>query len=189
VHAEIARLTVEGMFTEEEIGTTCCFAIQDKGLVTGPTVRGGRCTPCWPTRKHSAPVRRTPRTLATKAAPAGELRATPKVLTQQAHVHEPDSPAGLASRCCREAIASRPAPASLDGHRDACPGWSLCPMCGVRLVRCLGLVVVTEFGPAEDWWAPVGACVQITARRLVIFGLVWGPVGRVQISVHRGQVP
>lgn len=36
VHAEIARLTNEGMFTEEEIGTTCCFATQDKVWVTGP---------------------------------------------------------------------------------------------------------------------------------------------------------
>jgi catechol 2,3-dioxygenase-like lactoylglutathione lyase family enzyme len=36
VHAEIARLTEVGMFTEEEIGTTCCFATQDKVWVTGP---------------------------------------------------------------------------------------------------------------------------------------------------------
>jgi hypothetical protein len=36
VHAEIARLAGEGMFTEEEIGTTCCFAKQDKVWVTGP---------------------------------------------------------------------------------------------------------------------------------------------------------
>src|SRR6185312_2430130 len=36
VHAEIARLAGEGMFTEEEIGTTCCFATQDKVWVTGP---------------------------------------------------------------------------------------------------------------------------------------------------------
>jgi catechol 2,3-dioxygenase-like lactoylglutathione lyase family enzyme len=36
VHAEIARLANEGMFTEEEIGTTCCFATQDKVWVTGP---------------------------------------------------------------------------------------------------------------------------------------------------------
>lgn len=36
VHAEIARLTNEGLFTEEEIGTTCCFATQDKMWVTGP---------------------------------------------------------------------------------------------------------------------------------------------------------
>jgi catechol 2,3-dioxygenase-like lactoylglutathione lyase family enzyme len=36
VHAEIARLAGQGMFTEEEMGTTCCFATQDKVWVTGP---------------------------------------------------------------------------------------------------------------------------------------------------------
>jgi catechol 2,3-dioxygenase-like lactoylglutathione lyase family enzyme len=36
VHAEIARLTNEGLFTTDEIGTTCCFATQDKVWVTGP---------------------------------------------------------------------------------------------------------------------------------------------------------
>ena len=36
VHAEIARLTDAGMFTEEEIASTCCFATQDKVWVTGP---------------------------------------------------------------------------------------------------------------------------------------------------------
>ncbi|MEU9808727.1 ArsI/CadI family heavy metal resistance metalloenzyme [Mycobacterium sp. NPDC050853] len=36
VHAEIGRLTEVGMFTEEEIGTTCCFATQDKVWVTAP---------------------------------------------------------------------------------------------------------------------------------------------------------
>ncbi|KUI29851.1 glyoxalase [Mycobacterium sp. IS-1496] len=36
VHTEIARLAGEGLFTEEEIGTTCCFATQDKVWVTGP---------------------------------------------------------------------------------------------------------------------------------------------------------
>src|SRR5882757_7623095 len=36
VHTEIARLTGEGLFTDEEIGTTCCFATQDKVWVTGP---------------------------------------------------------------------------------------------------------------------------------------------------------
>ena len=36
VHAEIARLTNEGLFTDEELGTTCCFATQDKVWVTGP---------------------------------------------------------------------------------------------------------------------------------------------------------
>ena len=36
VHAEIGRLTEQKLFTEEEIGTTCCFATQDKVWVTGP---------------------------------------------------------------------------------------------------------------------------------------------------------
>jgi catechol 2,3-dioxygenase-like lactoylglutathione lyase family enzyme len=36
VHTEIARLADEGMFTDEEMGTTCCFATQDKVWVTGP---------------------------------------------------------------------------------------------------------------------------------------------------------
>lgn len=36
VHAEIARLAEAGLFTEEEMGTTCCFATQDKVWVTGP---------------------------------------------------------------------------------------------------------------------------------------------------------
>ncbi len=36
VHQEIARLQDEGLFTDEEIGTTCCFATQDKVWVTGP---------------------------------------------------------------------------------------------------------------------------------------------------------
>jgi lactoylglutathione lyase len=36
VHQEIARLSGEGLFTEEEIGTTCCFATQDKVWVQGP---------------------------------------------------------------------------------------------------------------------------------------------------------
>jgi catechol 2,3-dioxygenase-like lactoylglutathione lyase family enzyme len=36
VHTEIARLSQAGLFTEEEIGATCCFATQDKVWVTGP---------------------------------------------------------------------------------------------------------------------------------------------------------
>lgn len=36
VHTEIARLTDAGLFTEEELGATCCFATQDKVWVTGP---------------------------------------------------------------------------------------------------------------------------------------------------------
>jgi catechol 2,3-dioxygenase-like lactoylglutathione lyase family enzyme len=36
VHKEIARLADEGMLPEEQIGTTCCYATQDKAWVTGP---------------------------------------------------------------------------------------------------------------------------------------------------------
>lgn len=36
VHSEIARLSSEGLFTDEQMGTTCCFATQDKVWVTGP---------------------------------------------------------------------------------------------------------------------------------------------------------
>ncbi|WP_280501439.1 ArsI/CadI family heavy metal resistance metalloenzyme [Nocardia farcinica] len=36
VHDEIARLSDAGLFTEEQIATTCCFATQDKVWVTGP---------------------------------------------------------------------------------------------------------------------------------------------------------
>lgn len=36
VHTEIARLAGAGLFTEEEMNTTCCFATQDKVWVTGP---------------------------------------------------------------------------------------------------------------------------------------------------------
>ncbi|MGE2715575.1 ArsI/CadI family heavy metal resistance metalloenzyme [Mycolicibacterium litorale] len=36
VHGEVARLSGEGLFTDEEIGSTCCFATQDKVWVTGP---------------------------------------------------------------------------------------------------------------------------------------------------------
>ncbi|WP_062985168.1 ArsI/CadI family heavy metal resistance metalloenzyme [Nocardia anaemiae] len=36
VHTEIARLSGAGMFTEEQIATTCCFATQDKVWVTAP---------------------------------------------------------------------------------------------------------------------------------------------------------
>ena len=37
VHTEIARLSDQGLFTEEELNTTCCFAAQDKVWVTSPS--------------------------------------------------------------------------------------------------------------------------------------------------------
>ena len=36
VHAQTARLTAEGLLTDEQTGTTCCYATQDKVWATGP---------------------------------------------------------------------------------------------------------------------------------------------------------
>ncbi|WP_068278036.1 ArsI/CadI family heavy metal resistance metalloenzyme [Aldersonia kunmingensis] len=36
VRGEIARLSDEGLFTQEQMNTTCCFAAQDKVWVSGP---------------------------------------------------------------------------------------------------------------------------------------------------------
>jgi catechol 2,3-dioxygenase-like lactoylglutathione lyase family enzyme len=36
VHQEIGRLANEGLLPEEQIGTTCCYATQDKAWVSGP---------------------------------------------------------------------------------------------------------------------------------------------------------
>jgi catechol 2,3-dioxygenase-like lactoylglutathione lyase family enzyme len=60
VHAEIARLTGEGLFTDEEIGTTCCFATQDKVWVTGP---GGERWEVYTVLADSPTFGTTPQTL------------------------------------------------------------------------------------------------------------------------------
>lgn len=36
VHDETARLTAAGLLTDEQTGTTCCYATQDKVWATGP---------------------------------------------------------------------------------------------------------------------------------------------------------
>ncbi len=64
VHAEIARLADEGMFTEEEIGTTCCFATQDKVWVTGP---GGERWEVYTVLADSETFGASPQRLDTKA--------------------------------------------------------------------------------------------------------------------------
>jgi catechol 2,3-dioxygenase-like lactoylglutathione lyase family enzyme len=67
VHAEIARLTGEGLFTDEEIGTTCCFATQDKVWVTGP---GGERWEVYTVLADSDTFGTSPKTLADDAADA-----------------------------------------------------------------------------------------------------------------------
>jgi catechol 2,3-dioxygenase-like lactoylglutathione lyase family enzyme len=60
VHGEIARLTSEGLFTDEEIGTTCCFATQDKVWVTGPA---GERWEVYTVLAHSATFGNSPQSL------------------------------------------------------------------------------------------------------------------------------
>ncbi|ADT99435.1 MULTISPECIES: ArsI/CadI family heavy metal resistance metalloenzyme [Mycolicibacterium] len=68
VHSEIARLTAEGLFTDEEIGTTCCFATQDKVWVTGPA---GEKWEVYTVLADSETFGRTPAILAEGAVPDG----------------------------------------------------------------------------------------------------------------------
>ncbi len=77
VHAEIARLTDEGLFTDEEIGTTCCFATQDKVWVTGPAGEKWEVyTVLADSESFGADslIRRTPTALAASAAPTATAR-------------------------------------------------------------------------------------------------------------------
>jgi catechol 2,3-dioxygenase-like lactoylglutathione lyase family enzyme len=71
VHAEIARLSGEGLFTDEEMGTTCCFATQDKVWVTGP---GGERWEVYTVLADSETFGISPKTLVDGGqAPAGEV--------------------------------------------------------------------------------------------------------------------
>ena len=64
VHSEIARLTDDGLFTAEELGTTCCFATQDKVWVQAP---GGERWEVYTVLADSETFGASPKT-----APAGE---------------------------------------------------------------------------------------------------------------------
>ena len=66
VHSEIARLTGEGLFTDEEMGTTCCFATQDKVWVTGP---GGERWEVYTVLADSDTFGTSPQTLVEAGAP------------------------------------------------------------------------------------------------------------------------
>ncbi|MCU1693361.1 MAG: cadI [Frankiales bacterium] len=60
VHAETARLSGEGLLTDEERGTTCCFATQDKVWVTAP---GGERWEVYTVLADSPTFGTSPRTL------------------------------------------------------------------------------------------------------------------------------
>ena len=76
VHAEIARLTGEGLVTEEQLGTTCCFATQDKVWVTGPAGEKWEVYTVLADSDTFAPARNTstkttPRAASAAVAPSG----------------------------------------------------------------------------------------------------------------------
>ncbi len=84
VHAEIARLTNEGLFTDEEIGTTCCFATQDKVWVTGPAGEKWEVYTVLADSERSAQTRRSwPTLLAPIVRAAPERRATPPLTNRE----------------------------------------------------------------------------------------------------------
>jgi lactoylglutathione lyase len=94
VHAEIARLTGEGLFTDEEIGTTCCFATQDKVWVTGP---GGERWEVYTVLADSDTFGSSPQTLIDAGqAPEGGVCCG----TAQAQDTSDDRSAATANACC-----------------------------------------------------------------------------------------
>lgn len=93
VHAEIARLAEEGMFTEEEIGATCCFATQDKVWVTGP---GGEKWEIYTVLADSETFGTSPELLA--ADPAGGCSCPAGDNSDD--LAAGDSPAESAAPCC-----------------------------------------------------------------------------------------
>jgi hypothetical protein len=93
VHSEIARLASEGMFTEEEIGTTCCFAIQDKVWVAAP---GGEKWEIYTVLADSETFGTRPELLAADAS--GGCSCTARDNTNDAAAGE--KPAESAASCC-----------------------------------------------------------------------------------------
>lgn len=90
VHSEIARLTGEGLFTEEEIGTTCCFATQDKVWVNAP---GGEKWEVYTVLADSETFGTSPQTILESGSAPG--RSDVCCGTSAA-----SSPAGAAASCC-----------------------------------------------------------------------------------------
>ena len=98
VHAEIARLSGEGLFTDEEMGTTCCFATQDKVWVTGP---GGERWEVYTVLADSETFGISPKTLVDggQALAGGVCCESPSADTVAAKATGSGQPAA-ASTCC-----------------------------------------------------------------------------------------
>ena len=91
VHEEIARLAGAGLFTEEQIGTTCCFATQDKVWVTGPA---GEQWEVYTVLADSDTFGTSPELLA--ADPAGGCSCESGSPAAQGDEHQP----ATTTRCC-----------------------------------------------------------------------------------------
>ncbi|TQC44945.1 glyoxalase/bleomycin resistance/dioxygenase family protein [Rhodococcus sp. WS4] len=91
VHEEITRLAGAGLFTEEQIGTTCCFATQDKVWVTGPA---GEQWEVYTVLADSDTFGTSPELLA--AEPEGGCSCESGSPTAQGDEHQPVT----TTRCC-----------------------------------------------------------------------------------------
>ncbi|MDT2004703.1 glyoxalase/bleomycin resistance/dioxygenase family protein [Rhodococcus opacus] len=91
VHEEITRLAGAGLFTEEQIGTTCCFATQDKVWVTGPA---GEQWEVYTVLADSDTFGTSPELLA--ADPAGGCSCESGSPVAQGDEHQP----AITPRCC-----------------------------------------------------------------------------------------
>jgi catechol 2,3-dioxygenase-like lactoylglutathione lyase family enzyme len=97
VHSEIARLSGEGLFTDEEMGTTCCFATQDKVWVTGP---GGERWEVYTVLADSDTFGTSPKTLIDGGqAPESGICCGTAQASEQAGTEPATAAAGSAS-CC-----------------------------------------------------------------------------------------
>lgn len=96
VSAEIARLTGEGLVTDSETGTTCCFATQDKVWVSGP---GGERWEVYTVLADSDTFGASPRTVALGSADtdAGVCCGTATEATTTTDGTEPQT---QAAACC-----------------------------------------------------------------------------------------
>jgi catechol 2,3-dioxygenase-like lactoylglutathione lyase family enzyme len=96
VHAEIARLTGAGLIADEEMGTTCCYATQDKAWLTGP---GGERWEVYTVLADSDTFGTSPKTLVDAGqVPEGVCCGTAQT-DEQARTEPAKATAGAAS-CC-----------------------------------------------------------------------------------------
>jgi catechol 2,3-dioxygenase-like lactoylglutathione lyase family enzyme len=97
VHDEISRLTGAGLIADEEMGTTCCYATQDKAWLTGP---GGERWEVYTVLADSDTFGTSPKTLVEAGqAPEGGVCCGTAQTDEQAGA-EPAKAAAGAARCC-----------------------------------------------------------------------------------------